>query len=75
MTLCPCFCCCYVCVGSEQSVSLTFHCSGFLHAVLQLCGHLNRRIFNVGAYVVEHVQMVSKHVLVGSQMCWVHMHP
>lgn len=73
MTLCPCFCCCYVCTGSEQSVSLTFHCSGFLHAVLQLCGHLNRGIFNVCAYVSENAQMLSKHVLgrsqVGANVC------
>lgn len=67
MTPCPCFCCCYVCAGSEQSVSLTFHCSGFLHAVLQLYGHLNRGIFNVCAYVSENAQMLSKHVLVRSQ--------
>lgn len=68
MTPCLCFCCCSVCEGSEQTVSLTFHCPGFLHAVLQLCGHLSRGIFNVCAYVPENAHTLSKHVLVRSQV-------
>lgn len=41
MTLCPRSWSCYICTGSERSVSLPFHCSGFLHAAWQLWGHMN----------------------------------